>query len=193
MDEDLVLTCLNFGLLRMGQSRKWIVALACSGPVVGAALLLIPAFYESYATARLTNTLDHQHGQMGWVVYWTAADAQDDQRLHFLRTLYVRFAYPALQDYTRWKRLTFTYQTSTPNRPWHYVVCVLSREREVTYFWSICENRWVVAWDNRIRDFPEDVQRDYATRLRSVERRNELNRSTNRPAALLSKVPTPDA
>jgi hypothetical protein len=157
----------------MSHSFKRTLRWTSLGALVIAGVLFVPS-YEQYVTSRLANALDAQHGKTGWVVYWTAADAQRGQRIHLLRTLYVRFVYPRLLTYTPWKTLQFTGR-STSERYCHYVVCVLSEGREVTYFWSIRQNQWVVLWDNHVRDFPRQVQQEYAQKLRGIERRGGLN------------------
>jgi hypothetical protein len=156
--------------------KRPLIWVMTSALLAATALVVLPQSYERYATSRLSAQLDAQHGKTGWVVCWTAADYQPDQRIHLLRTLYVRLAYPKLQQYTPWKTLQFTHK-STSERYWHYAVCVLSEGKEVTYFWSIRKNQWVIAWDNNMRDLPIDEQHDYSDRLRNVERKEGLNQS----------------
>jgi len=141
--------------------------------VVG--LITLPGVYEHFVTASLASALDSQHGKTGWVALWMTADAQQGQTLALFRTLYVRLLFPRVQAYTPWKNLQFTHKTTTPHRPWHFAVCVCSQGHEITYFWSIRQRQWAIAWDNNTRCFPMDVQRDYSARLKSVVRRKGLN------------------
>ena len=147
-----------------------------AGVVLG--LVALPGVYERFVTAQLARALDSRHGKTAWVVLWTTADGQPGQGIALFRTLYVRLLFPRFQGLTPWKDLHFTHKTTTPNRPWHYAVCVVSEGREVTYFWSIIQNRWIAVWNNNTHDFPAQVQQDYAARLRSVERRRGLNWSS---------------
>jgi hypothetical protein len=152
---------------------KLVIAVACV--LLGSVALV--RRYERTVIREFANALDMEHGSAGWTVIWQAADAQMGQSLSIVRTGYVRFLYPHFQEYTPWDKLTFTHKTSHPKRPWHFCICTVSRTREVTYYWSIRERRWVVAWDNRIADFPVDVQQAYAAKLNSIVRRDGLNSS----------------
>src|ERR1035437_258796 len=155
--------------------------LCIASAVLAVWLMALPRVYEHTVTAQLTRALDSRHGEHGWAVLWRAADAQPGEGIALVRTLYVRLLFPRLQQFTPWKDSRFTHTTTTPNRPWHYAICVVSAGREITYFWSIRQHRWIQAWDNNTHNFPADVQRDYAARLRSIERRRGLNWSSNDP------------
>jgi len=152
---------------------KKIICLVLATVVLG--LVALPRFYEHLVTTQLARVLDARHGKTGWVVVSRTADAQPDEGIALFRTLYVRLLFPRIQDFTPWKGLSFTHKTTTPNRPWHYAVCVISDGWEVTYFWSIKNHRWIAAWSNNTHYFPPDVQQDYAARLRSIERCRGLN------------------
>jgi len=142
-------------------------------------LSALPRAYERMVTAQLARALDSRHGKTGWAVLWRSADAQGGESIALHRTLYVRFLFPRFREFTPWRDLQFTHKTTTPNQPWHYAVCIISEGREVTYFWSIRQHRWIAAWDNNTHNFPADVQREYAARLRRIERRGGLNRTWN--------------
>ena len=167
--------------VRMRNSRM-IVGLGIGLGILG--LVVLPPMYARLVTLQLAHSLDLRFGRTGWVVVWRTADAQSGEEIALFRTLYVRLLFPHFQEFTPWKGLRFTEKTTTPNRPWHYAVCTVSEGREVTYFWSIRQHRWVVAWDNNLRDFPADERQRYAAMLQRVARKNGLNWATGRAYAL---------
>ncbi len=157
---------------------RWAILLT----VALAGMLVLPYWYERSVTAQLSCDLDKLHGKSGWVVNWRAADGQTDESIALYRTLYVRLLFPAFQDLSPWKGVAFTKTTTAANRPWHYAVCVVSSGRETTYFWSMRQLSWVVAWDNRTADLPAEKQLEYSTLLQNVERRAGLNWSITPPS-----------
>ena len=118
----------------------------------GLAMWALPTVYEHHTVFRLRRTLDRKFGANDWAVVWMSADLQGNQRIQLYRTLYVRCLFPLLQDFTPWKDLRFTHKTAALIRPWHFVVCVASPHREVTYYWSMKGDGWVEVWNNPLNE-----------------------------------------
>jgi len=96
----------------------------------------------------------------------------------FNRTVYVRLIYPKFQNLTPWKNLEFSY-SYWDILPSHFVICIVTQEREITYRWSMRNNEWVILWNNRIGQEPSAEQKTIAKLLRQVVRVDGLNQPVN--------------
>lgn len=128
-------------------------------------LCALPPCYRTFANKIFTSQCDDLFGRSEWVIIGKGADHQFGEELHLYRTLYIRLVYPACQWLTPWKKQTFTHKTSCIVRPWHYWINVVTADREVTYYWSMRANQWEKVWDNAIKDYWPEKQKEYAEQL----------------------------
>lgn len=143
----------------MAQRRKRsLVAPVVLLLLVGSALAM-PAIYRAHVNHAFAVRMDREFGRHGWGIIRLGADHQCGEQLHLYRTLYVRFLHPRFKQVTPWRSWRFTHETSCVHRPWHYWVTVITPGREITYYWSIRENRWENMWDNAIEDYPRQFRR----------------------------------
>jgi hypothetical protein len=153
--------------------------LFCASAVFAVAIIIVcfaPFFYRNYTVSKFTKQIDRDFGRNGWVVAWMEADRQSGEQIHLYRTIYVRFLYPALQNLTPWKNLEFSH-SHYDIHPSHFVICVVTKDREITYRWSMKNNEWVKLWDNRIGQEPSAEQKTIAKLLKQVIRVDGLNQS----------------
>lgn len=144
-------------------------------------VLIAPSVYKSYVNKNFASLMNSNFGSDGWVTLYTGADLQwNDEQINLYRTLYVRYIFPNYQKYTPWKNLTFTHGCSCPKRPWHYHVTIITKDNEITYYWSIRGNKWEKIWSNKIRniyDYDPEKVKIYDQMLACKEKRNGLNYS----------------
>ena len=151
-------------------SRVSLVLLFAIGVVI-----TLPAIYGRYVNHRFSSEMDSTFGPSGWAIIRMGADHQNSEQLNLYRTLYVRFIYPKWLNLTPWEKLRFTHETSCLFRPWHYWLNVVTQDREITYYWSIRENKWVNIWDNPIARHPPSARKEYMEQRDNYERRHGLN------------------
>lgn len=159
----------------MTKKPKLLLAVAASVAVVVSLALALHTGYRAYVNHRFSTEMDHAFGEQGWGIIGSGADHQYGEQINLYRTLYIRFIHPTFKKCTPWRDLRFTHKTSCIHRPWHYWINIVTKEREITYYWSIRENKWMNVWDNYIKHYWKEKREEYAWQLANVQRRGRMN------------------
>ena len=150
--------------------KRLVVWMITVGILVGIGSIQ-PRGYRAYVNHRFAADLDDTFGQGRWCIVERGADFQHGEQINLYRTLYVRFIYPHFQRHTPWRDLEFTHKNSCDYRPWHYWIAVEAEQGDITYYWSMRQNRWVKKWDNRPEFWPREEQiRSYFQRIKEEDR-----------------------
>jgi hypothetical protein len=147
--------------------------------IIALIICVTPFLYKNYTVSRFTNNCDREFGTNGWVLVGLGADLQENEKIHLYRTIYVRLIYPKFQYLTPWRNIRFIDNHDISIRPWHFFIHIATKDREITYYWSISKNSWIDVWDNHIDQEPVEDQKIYSKLVERIARLDGLNQSLN--------------